>query len=116
LGPAGARRDRDASSWRPSSGGSLGRSKAAGIVALLPVVLTSLVLVLHSRAGGPATAAVLANSIPGMIGFTTGLVTLHVTAVPLGSAAALLLALAVCLAWNAALLAVSLRAARQARP
>jgi hypothetical protein len=51
-----------------------------------------------------------------MIGFTTGLVTLHVTAVPLGSAAALLLALAVCLAWNAALLAVSLRAARQARP
>jgi hypothetical protein len=90
--------------------------RAAGIAALVPVVLTSLVLVLHSRAGGPATAAVLANSIPGMIGFTTGLVTLHVTAVPLGSAAALLLALAVCLAWNAALLAVSLRAARQARP
>jgi hypothetical protein len=90
--------------------------RAAGIVALLPVVLTSLVLVLHSRAGGPATAAVLANSIPGMIGFTTGLVTLHVTAVPLGSAAALLLALAVCLAWNAALLAVSLSAARHARP
>ncbi len=87
--------------------------RAAGIAALLPVVLTSLVLVLHPRAGGSATAAVLANSVPGMIGFTTGLVTLHVTAVPLGSVAALLLALAVCVAWNAALLALSLRSARQ---
>jgi ABC-type spermidine/putrescine transport system permease subunit I len=90
--------------------------RAAGIVALLPVVLTSLILVLHPRAGGSATAAVLANSVPGMIGFTTGLVTLHVSAVPLGSAAALILALAVCVAWNAALLVFSLRSARHARP
>ena len=81
---------------------------AAGIAALLPVVLTSLVLVLHPRAGGPATAAVLANSIPGMVGFTTGLATLHLTVIPLGSAAALLVALAVCVCWNAGLLALNL--------
>jgi len=81
--------------------------KAAGIAALLPVVLTSLILVLHPRAGGGPTAAVLANSIPGMLGFTTGLVTLHLALTPLGSAPALLLALAVCVAWNAALLGLN---------
>jgi ABC-type transport system involved in multi-copper enzyme maturation permease subunit len=86
---------------------------AAGIAALLPVVLTSLILILHPRAGGPATAAVLANSIPGMIGFTTGLATLHLTVVPLGSATALLLALGVCIIWNAALLVLTLWSSRR---
>jgi hypothetical protein len=80
---------------------------AAGIVALLPVVLTSLILVMHPRVGGRTTAAVLANSIPGMVGFTTGLSALHLTVVPFGAPLALLLGLAVCVAWNAALLAVN---------
>jgi hypothetical protein len=86
---------------------------AAGIAALLPVVLTSLILILHRRAGGPTTAAVLANSIPGMVGFTTGLATLHLTVVPLGSATALLIGLAVCVAWNATLLALTTWPARR---
>ena len=86
---------------------------AAGIVALLPVVLTSLILILHRRAGGPTTAAVLANSIPGMVGFTIGLATLHLTVVPLGSTAALLIGLAVCVSWNAALLAFAMWTARR---
>lgn len=81
---------------------------AAGIVALLPVVLTSLILVMHPRVGGRTTAAVLANSIPGMLGFTTGLATLHLTVLHLGAAGALLLGLAVCIAWNAGLLALNL--------
>jgi hypothetical protein len=86
---------------------------AAGIVALLPVVLTSLTLVMHPRVGGRTTAAVLANSIPGMVGFTTGLATLHLTVVPLGAAGALLLGLAVCVAWNAGLLARTLWSMRR---
>jgi hypothetical protein len=86
---------------------------AAGIVALLPVVLTSLILVMHPRVGGRTTAAVLANSIPGMLGFTTGLATLHLTVVALGAAGALLLGLAVCVAWNMALLAVNLWSMRR---
>ncbi len=89
--------------------------RAAGIAALMPVVMTSLTLILHPRVGGPATASVLTNSIPGMIGFTTGLATLHLTVIPLGSAAALLLALAVCVCWNAALLALNLRLRSPAR-
>ena len=86
---------------------------AAGIVALLPVVLTSLVLVMHPRVGGRTTAAVLANSIPGMVGFTCGLATLHLTLVPFGAAAALLLGLAVCVAWNVGLLALNLWSTRR---
>jgi hypothetical protein len=89
--------------------------RAAGVAALMPVVMTSLVLVLHPRAGGPATAAVLTNSVPGMIGFTSGLVTLHLAVVPLGPAAALLLGLAICLAWNAVLLGLALRSGRLAQ-
>lgn len=93
--------------------------RAAGIAALLPVVFTSLTLILHPRAGGPATAAVVVNAIPGMVGFTVGLATLHLAVLPLGSLPALLLALAVCVCWNAALFALSLRPARplpEARP
>jgi hypothetical protein len=86
---------------------------AAGIVALLPVVLTSLALVMHPRVGGKTTGAVLANSIPGMLGFTTGLATLHLTVVTLGAAGALLLGLAVCVAWNAGLLALNLWSMRR---
>jgi hypothetical protein len=78
--------------------------RAAGIAALLPVVLTSLALILHPRLGGPATAAVMASGMPGMAGFTLGIAVLHLTVVPLGSAAALILALVVCVAWNTVLL------------
>ena len=78
--------------------------RAAGIAALLPVVLTSLALILHPRIGGPATAAVMASGMPGMAGFTVGIAVLHLTVVPLGSAAALILGLVVCVAWNTGLL------------
>ncbi len=90
--------------------------RAAGIAALMPVVLTSLTLVLHPRAGGPATAAILANSIPGMLGFTVGLATFYQTVVALGSATALALALGISVAWNAALLALNLRTAPRKLP
>lgn len=73
----------------------------SGILALYPVVFTSLILILHPRIGGPATAAVVANSFWGMVGFGLAVVMLQVTAAPLGSAAALLLALGVALGWNA---------------
>lgn len=78
--------------------------RAAGLAALVPVVLTSLALVLQPRIGGPATAAVLTNGLPGMIGFTLSIVVLHLAAVPLGVGPALLMALAVCVAWNLGLM------------
>jgi hypothetical protein len=74
-----------------------------GALALFPIVLTSLIVIFQPRIGGKATAALIANTIPGLIGFGAAVVTLHVTAVPLGSAAALGLALAVSVLWNLAI-------------
>jgi hypothetical protein len=75
----------------------------SGILAVFPVIYTSIMVILHCRVGGPATAAVLANAIRGLAGFGIALLTLHLTAVPLGSGGALLIALSVSIAWNVAL-------------
>ena len=71
-----------------------------GILALFPVVFTSLMLILHPRIGGPATAAVIANSAWGLMGFGLAIAVLHLAALRFGSAAGLSLALAVCVGWN----------------
>ena len=84
---------------------------AAGIGALTPVVLASLTLILHPRIGGPASAEVMINCLPGMIGIASALAVLHVTAVPLGSPLALTLGLATCVVWNSMLLIVRQRRA-----
>lgn len=76
---------------------------AAGIAALAPVVMTSLGLLLYPRIGPPGAAAMMANALPGMFGNAIALVVLNRTAVPIGAVPALLLTLAVWLAWNAAL-------------
>src|SRR5262249_27631399 len=75
----------------------------SGVLAVFPVILTSIMLILHRRVGGAATAAVLANAVFGMAGFGAALLTLHLAAVPLGSALALIAALGVSVAWNAGL-------------
>jgi hypothetical protein len=72
----------------------------SGTIALFPVVLTSMTLILHPRIGGPATAAVIANGGWGMMGFGVAIAVLNIAAMPLGSAAALCLALAPCVGWN----------------
>lgn len=72
----------------------------SGTIALFPVVFTSIMLILHPRIGGKPTAAVIANGGWGLLGFGIALAMLHLAAVPLGSAAALSLALATCVGWN----------------
>ena len=74
-----------------------------GVLAAFPVIYTSVMVLMHPRVGGPAAAAVLASAVPGLAGFGAALLTLHLTAVPLGSAAALILALVVSVVWNLAL-------------
>jgi hypothetical protein len=75
----------------------------SGVLAVFPVIYTSIMLILHRRVGGPATAAVLANAVPALAGFGVALLTLHLAAVPLGSRAALIIALGVSVTWNAAI-------------
>ena len=77
----------------------------SGVLAVFRVIYTSIMVILHHRVGGPATAAVLANAIPGLAGFGAALLMLHLAAVPLGTVAALSLALGVSVAWNAVLFA-----------
>jgi hypothetical protein len=77
----------------------------SGVLAVFPVIYTSIMVILHVRVGGPATAAVLANAVPGLAGFGVALLMLHLTAVPLGSVLALIVALGVSVAWNAGLYA-----------
>jgi hypothetical protein len=87
----------------------------SGSLAVFPIVLTSLMIILHRRIGGPATAAVMANTIVGFGGFGLAVVALHVAAEPLGSAPALGLALAVSICCNLAIFFVRKRAAKAAR-
>jgi hypothetical protein len=87
------------------AGRTLGSSIAAA-AALAPVVLISVALILQPRVGGVAAASVVANGVPGMLGFVGALSLLHLCAVRLGAAVALILALAVSIGWNASLIAL----------
>jgi hypothetical protein len=75
----------------------------SGTIALIPIVLTSMMLILHPRIGGPATAALIANGGWGLMGFGLSFAVLHIAALRFGSAIALSLALATCLGWNVGL-------------
>ena len=72
----------------------------SGIIALFPIVFTSMMLILHPRIGGPPTAAVLANSAWGLMGFGLAIAVLHVAVLQFGSAIGLSLALATGVIWN----------------
>lgn len=72
----------------------------SGNLAVFPIVLTSIMLILHGRIGGPATAAIMANAVVGLAAFAVALLALHLTAVPLGAPLAMALALAVSVGGN----------------
>jgi hypothetical protein len=81
--------------------GARGGPQLAGILAVFPIVLISLMVILHPRIGGRAAAAVIANTMWGLIGFGLCVLALHLAVVPLGAPAALLAALFVALVGNA---------------
>lgn len=85
----------------------------SGLLATFPIVLSSLAAILHPRIGGPATAAAMANAVPGLLGLGLALALVHLIAEPLGSALALALGLGVCVLWNLGLILRS-RAVRAA--
>jgi hypothetical protein len=71
-----------------------------GILAVFPIVVTSLMAILHPRIGGPATAAVIAHTISGLVGFSLCCLTAHLLVIPLGTPLGLAIALAVSIAAN----------------
>ena len=84
-----------------------------GLLAVFPIVMTSLMLIFQPRVGGPATAALIANTMWGLVGFSACLFTVHLAVVPLGIWAGLALSLAVSVIWNIALYGVRRRAMRR---
>jgi hypothetical protein len=68
--------------------------------------MTSMALILHPRVGGAVSAAVIANSLTGLVGFGASLIVLHLAAVPLGNAAALALWFLASMGWNLCLWAL----------
>jgi hypothetical protein len=72
----------------------------SGILAVFPIVLLSLMLILFPRIGGPATAAVLANSLLGMAGFSLSCLFAHLAVERIGVALGLTLALAISIGCN----------------
>jgi hypothetical protein len=75
----------------------------SGLFATFPVVLSTLIIFLQPRIGGPAMAAVIASGLLGLMGFGGGLAVAHLAAGPLGRWPALGLGLLACVAWNLAL-------------
>jgi hypothetical protein len=86
-------------------------AKVTGILAVFPIVLLSLILILHPRIGGPATAAVLSNTLLGLLGFSLCCLTAHLLVERIGTAAGLLSALAVSIGCNLLFWAVRRRSA-----
>jgi len=83
----------------------------SGVLAALPIVLSSLIAILQPRIGGPQTAAMIGNGLVGLLGFGFALGAAVATVPLVGRFWALGLGLAVCLAWNGALVVIKRRAA-----
>jgi hypothetical protein len=83
----------------------------SGSFAVFPVTLTSIMIILHRRIGGPATAAVMANTIVGFGGFAIAVLTLYLSAERIGSPLALLFALVVSICCNVGIFFMRKRAA-----
>jgi hypothetical protein len=81
---------------------------AAGLTAVFPLTMTSLVLILHPRLGWQSSVAMLVNSLLGMIGFGAALALVALTATRWAAPVALSLALLAGVTWNFFLLALHL--------
>lgn len=74
--------------------------QATGVLSVLPVILTSIVIVLHPRVGGAASAAVLAHTTGGLVGMILGFAVMHLSIGPRGVFPAMGFGLAVAVLWN----------------
>lgn len=81
-------------------------AQLTGILSVLPILMTSLALVLQPRIGGPATAALMAHTLGGLVGMVLAFALVHVTILEWGVWPALGAGLAVTVAWNVMLIAV----------
>ncbi|MDC7788765.1 hypothetical protein PQJ75_27860 [Rhodoplanes sp. TEM] len=77
-----------------------------GLLSAFPVVLLSFVMILQPRLGGPPTAAIIANALLGLIGFSSACLTIHLAVPLVGVWPGLATALAVAIGFNLTVLLV----------
>lgn len=82
---------------------------SSGILAVFPIVLISIIIILHRRVGGRPSAAVMANAVLGLVGFGLACTALHFSAEPLGKWTGLSIALAVSFGWGVLVMALKKR-------
>ncbi|MGD9925365.1 MAG: hypothetical protein AB7V13_28530 [Pseudorhodoplanes sp.] len=73
---------------------------ASGIFAVFPIALSSFIVILHSRIGGPATSNVIAHAQVPMLGLIPAFLAVYLFSTSLGEWWALLIALMASLLWN----------------
>lgn len=88
-------------------------AQVTGILSVMPILTTSLILVMQPRVGGPATAALLAHTLGGLVGMVLAFVVVSLTIEDLGAWPSLSLGLGVTLAWNLMLIAVNVGLGRR---
>jgi hypothetical protein len=81
-------------------------ANGSGILAVFPIVLMSIMVILHRRVGGKPTAAVLATAVLGLVGFGFCCAALHFTAEPFGKWVGLSIALAISVGWSVLVMAL----------
>jgi uncharacterized paraquat-inducible protein A len=93
------------------TGGRAAKARAGFRFTMRPVCVLwrCLMLILHPRIGGIATATIIANTMWGLVGFGEALLALHLAVVALGAPVALAVALAVSVAVNIVIFAVRRR-------
>jgi uncharacterized membrane protein (GlpM family) len=75
-------------------------SFASGMFAMFPVVISSLLVIIHLRLGGPAAASVAAHVSVPLIGLGLGWIPVRYLAEPIGVWWSFAAGLAVCFAWS----------------
>ena len=78
-------------------------SFVSGMFSVFPIVMGSFAVIMHPRIGGPAAASMFAHAQVPLVGLALGFLAVHYLAQPFGSWWALLVGLAICVAWNAML-------------
>jgi len=84
----------------------------SGVFAFFPVAMSSFLIILHSRLGGPAAASVAAYVQAPLIGLCFGLLAVHFIAEPAGVWWSYAAGLSICIGWNALLWLVRQRRRR----
>lgn len=79
--------------------------RVTGVLSVMPILTTSLILVMHPRVGGPATAALLAHTLSGLVGMVIAFAAVHLLISEIGVWPALAAGLAITVGWNLLLIA-----------